>query len=145
MHLDGRRYTVVVPRLGMDCRFSTNYFHCTWHVLSDWHGARLLGRLPAAAAERAAGRDGAVAHARPRRRVGRSGRGGAPAAPVPVDGFSNYRSRVSAARVARREVRNEVPATMPPADLNPLIWVRGTAVRQRTGKYLSKVGTQLAG
>jgi len=123
MHLDGRRYTVVVPRLGMDCRFSTNYFHCTWHVLSDWHGARLLGRLPAAAAERAAGRDGAVAHARPRRRVGRSGRGGAPAARVPVDGARDDATRGS----------------------QPVDWVRGTAVRQRTGKYLSKVGTQLAG
>ncbi|HZN75235.1 MAG TPA: hypothetical protein VFC00_26685 [Micromonosporaceae bacterium] len=44
-----------------------------------------------------------------------------------------------------RRYPSTVPATMPPADLNPLIWVRGTAVRQRTGKYLSKVGTQLAG
>lgn len=26
-------------------RFSNNYFHETWHVLSDRHGARLFGRL----------------------------------------------------------------------------------------------------
>src|SRR5215467_6778077 len=45
MRLDGRDYTVITLRPGTDARFSTNYFHDTWHVLSDWHGARLLGRL----------------------------------------------------------------------------------------------------
>lgn len=45
LRLDGRDYTVVTLRPGTVARFSTNYFHDTWHVLSDWHGARLLGRL----------------------------------------------------------------------------------------------------
>jgi hypothetical protein len=43
--LRGRPYTVVRLRPGTDARFSTNYYHHTWHILSDWHGARLLGRL----------------------------------------------------------------------------------------------------
>ena len=43
--LDGRQYTVVTLRPGTDARYSTNFFHGTWHILSDWHGARLLGRL----------------------------------------------------------------------------------------------------
>lgn len=43
--LRGRRHTVVSLRPGADARFSTNFFHGTWHILSDWHGARLLGRL----------------------------------------------------------------------------------------------------
>ena len=45
LRLDGRQYTVVTLRPGTDARFSTNFYHGTWHVLSDWHGARLLGRL----------------------------------------------------------------------------------------------------
>jgi hypothetical protein len=45
VRLDGREYTVVTPRPGTDVRFATNRYHETWHVLSDWHGARLLGRL----------------------------------------------------------------------------------------------------
>jgi hypothetical protein len=43
--LRGRRYTVVTLRPGTDARFSTNFSHGTWHIVSDWHGARLLGRL----------------------------------------------------------------------------------------------------
>jgi hypothetical protein len=43
--LQGRPYTVVTLRPGTAARFSTNYYHHTWHILSDWHGARLLGRL----------------------------------------------------------------------------------------------------
>jgi hypothetical protein len=43
--LDGRPYTVVTMRPDADVRFSTNRFHDTWHVLSDWRGARMLGRL----------------------------------------------------------------------------------------------------
>jgi hypothetical protein len=43
--LAGRPYTVVTLRPGTDARFSTNFFHGTWHILSDWRGARLLGRL----------------------------------------------------------------------------------------------------
>lgn len=43
--LAGRPHTVVSLRPGTAARFSTNLFHETWHVLSDRHGARLLGRL----------------------------------------------------------------------------------------------------
>lgn len=45
VRLDGRQYTVLTLRPGTDARYSTNFFHGTWHILSDWHGARLLGRL----------------------------------------------------------------------------------------------------
>ncbi|WP_432971607.1 hypothetical protein [Dactylosporangium sp. CA-233914] len=45
LRLDGREYTVVTLRPGTEVRFSTNFYHGTWHVLSDWRGARLLGRL----------------------------------------------------------------------------------------------------
>ncbi|GGV20987.1 hypothetical protein GCM10010182_48740 [Actinomadura cremea] len=43
--LDGRPCTVVGLRPGTAVRFGTNRFHETWHVLSDGHGARVLGRL----------------------------------------------------------------------------------------------------
>ncbi|NKY59285.1 hypothetical protein [Nocardia flavorosea] len=43
--LDGRVCTVITVRPGTDFRFSTNRFHDTWHVLSDWRGARVLSRL----------------------------------------------------------------------------------------------------
>ncbi len=42
---DGRNYTVITLRPGAYARFSDNYYHGTWHILSDWHGARILGRL----------------------------------------------------------------------------------------------------
>jgi hypothetical protein len=45
LRLRGRPYTVLTLRPGSNARFSTNHYHDTWHVLSDWHGARLLGRL----------------------------------------------------------------------------------------------------
>ncbi|MFE7800284.1 hypothetical protein [Nocardia sp. NPDC057440] len=45
MVLDSRVYTVISLRPGSDFRFSTNRFHDTWHVLSDWRGARVLARL----------------------------------------------------------------------------------------------------
>ncbi|MGW4768444.1 hypothetical protein ACWEO2_10430 [Nocardia sp. NPDC004278] len=45
MVLDGRVYTVLSLRPGSDFRFATNRFHDTWHVLSDWRGARVLARL----------------------------------------------------------------------------------------------------
>jgi hypothetical protein len=41
----GTSYTVVTLRPGAYARFSNNYFHGTWHILSDLHGARVLGRL----------------------------------------------------------------------------------------------------
>ncbi|MGI8331946.1 TfoX/Sxy family DNA transformation protein [Actinomadura scrupuli] len=45
VRLDGHDHTVVGLRPGTTARYSTNRFHETWHVLSDRHGARLLGRL----------------------------------------------------------------------------------------------------
>lgn len=42
---DGHEYTVITLRPGAYARFSDNYYHDTWHILSDWHGARVLGRL----------------------------------------------------------------------------------------------------
>ncbi|MFD0690424.1 hypothetical protein [Actinomadura fibrosa] len=45
LRLDGREHTVIGLRPGTAARFSTNRFHDTWHVLSDGHGARVLGRL----------------------------------------------------------------------------------------------------
>jgi hypothetical protein len=41
----GSHHTVITLRPGAYARFSDNYYHGTWHVLSDWHGARVLGRL----------------------------------------------------------------------------------------------------
>jgi hypothetical protein len=38
-------YRVVTLRPGTEAAFSTNYFHDTWHLLSDAHGAGLLARL----------------------------------------------------------------------------------------------------
>jgi hypothetical protein len=43
--LDGRAFTVLTLRPSTECRYATNYFHQTWHVLTDPSGARLLGRL----------------------------------------------------------------------------------------------------
>lgn len=45
MRLDGRDYTVLSPRPGTRARFATNFFHQTWHILSDRAGAGLLARL----------------------------------------------------------------------------------------------------
>jgi hypothetical protein len=45
LRADGRDYSVITLRPGTPARFSTNRFHDTWHILSDLHGARLLGRL----------------------------------------------------------------------------------------------------
>jgi hypothetical protein len=41
----GRPYTVLTLRPGTRARFSTNFFHQTWHLLSDGTGAGLLARL----------------------------------------------------------------------------------------------------
>lgn len=45
LRLDGRDHTVITLRPGARARYSTNYFHETWHVLSDQHGAAVLARL----------------------------------------------------------------------------------------------------
>jgi hypothetical protein len=250
LFLRGRPYTVVTLRLGTDARFSTNFHHGTWHILSDWHGARLLGRLlwglayqrrpgtlvlidrpfldpnpfdaepadpialvpasitpwtnkaardlrrhlPLVSASagtvrwRTHGLDAAVAT----RRADRDRPVGAWRAPwIPPRGFQermdrigglvtltasaavlkeyatyiytlgeyhqlgmayaevdwpngevqvfrDYRRRVSAARLARRQVLTEQPDRLAPDSLNPLIWQRGTAIRhqprRRTGR-----------
>jgi len=243
LRLDGHDYTVVTLRPGTDVRFSTNLYHETWHVLSDWRGARLLGRLlwglsyqrvpgtlvlidrpfldpnpfdaepadpiaivpalltplgtraagelrrrqplrgPAdgtvrwhtpgydvAVAARHARLDRPASHGREpyvppsgfQERVARIG-GLVTLAAVPsalreyatyigtlgdwsangvsyadvdcphgeVQVFRDYRRRVSAARVARREILAEHPRTPTPHTLRPLIWDRGTAVRHR--------------
>nr|CAA9262544.1 hypothetical protein AVDCRST_MAG63-3214 [uncultured Armatimonadetes bacterium] len=41
----GRTYRIVTLRPGTEAAFSTNFFHETWHVVSDAAGALLLGRL----------------------------------------------------------------------------------------------------
>lgn len=43
--LAGRTYRVVTLRPSSRARFSTNYYHDTWHIVSDAPGARLLARL----------------------------------------------------------------------------------------------------
>jgi hypothetical protein len=43
--LDGQTHTVLSPRPGGSYSFATNYFHETWHIVTDAPGARLLGRL----------------------------------------------------------------------------------------------------
>ncbi|GII04374.1 hypothetical protein [Planobispora takensis] len=45
LRADGREYHVITLRPGTAAGFSTNHHHGTWHILSDVHGARLLGRL----------------------------------------------------------------------------------------------------
>jgi hypothetical protein len=42
---DRRAFTVLSPRPSNQCRYATNYFHETWHVLSDVSGARMLSQL----------------------------------------------------------------------------------------------------
>lgn len=41
----GYTYRVLTLRPGDRARFSTNYFHNTWHIVTDLHGSRLLARL----------------------------------------------------------------------------------------------------
>jgi hypothetical protein len=43
--LAGRTYRVVTLRPSSRARFSTNYYHDTWHIVSDTAGAHLLARL----------------------------------------------------------------------------------------------------
>jgi hypothetical protein len=45
MRLGGATYRVITLRPGTPAAFSTNYFHNTWHIVTDRHGARLLARL----------------------------------------------------------------------------------------------------
>ncbi len=45
VRLDGADYTVLSLRPSDSYRFATNYFHETWHVLSDIAGGRLFGHL----------------------------------------------------------------------------------------------------
>jgi hypothetical protein len=43
--IHGQMLRVVTLRPATGVRFSTNYFHATWHILADRDGADLLGRL----------------------------------------------------------------------------------------------------
>ncbi len=43
--IQGYPYRVLTLRPGTQAAYSTNYFHATWHIISDMHGARLLARL----------------------------------------------------------------------------------------------------
>src|SRR5262245_17904657 len=45
LRLAGRVYRVVTPRPNFGAVFSTNFYHQTWHIVSDQHGARMLARL----------------------------------------------------------------------------------------------------
>jgi hypothetical protein len=45
LDLAGTTYHVITLRPSTRARFSTNFYHCTWHVVSDAAGARLLARL----------------------------------------------------------------------------------------------------
>jgi hypothetical protein len=45
--------------------------------------------------------------------------------------FTDYRRRLGAAAVARREVLAERPRPLAPGDLNPLIWAHTRVVRDR--------------
>jgi len=219
VRLDGDPYTVIALRPGTDARFSTNRFHETWHILTDLHGARLLGRLlcglafqrtpgtlvptdltrlsiaaarelrrrvpltgptgtirwhtPGLAFALAADRAGrtrppgvdrspVIRRRRPGHRVDRLGGLVMVAADAPAlrawavevhelgeranrgmdytelgwpDGevqvFTDYRCRVSAARVARRDVLATLDRPPAQGDLSPLIWERGAMVRRR--------------
>jgi hypothetical protein len=234
VRLDGRRFTVITLRPGTGARFASNYYHRTWHVLSDLHGARVLGRLlwglayqrvpgtlimlgppqldpcpfcgapsdpvalvparltslpvraarelrarlplsapegtvrwhtpgllPAVTAGRARP-PGRFVPASPEHRIDRHGGLLVMAAPAPVlrewavqvyrlgahtwkgmdytelgwpDGevqvFTDYRRRVSATRVARREVLAALPGPLAESDLDPLIWARAAEIRAR--------------
>ncbi len=45
LSLNGKIWRVLTLRPGTDVAFSTNYFHETWHLVSDEPGARLLAHL----------------------------------------------------------------------------------------------------
>src|SRR5437762_9292860 len=45
LSLGKTEYRVVTLRPGTRVSFSTNFFHNTWHLVSDIQGARLLARL----------------------------------------------------------------------------------------------------
>ena len=45
LRADGRDYRVITLRPDSRARFSTNFYHQTWHILSDPHGSLLLSRL----------------------------------------------------------------------------------------------------
>jgi hypothetical protein len=45
MRIRGTTYRVVTLRPGTRVAFSTNFFHQTWHIVTDERGARLLARL----------------------------------------------------------------------------------------------------
>src|SRR5437764_708249 len=45
LRIGGATYRVVTLRPGARVAFSTNFYHQTWHIVTDERGARLLARL----------------------------------------------------------------------------------------------------
>jgi hypothetical protein len=45
LRLDGQVHTILSLRPSDPYRFATNFFHETWHLLSDQSGGRLIGRM----------------------------------------------------------------------------------------------------
>ncbi len=45
VNLQGRLLRLISLRPGTNVRFSTNYYHDTWHIISNTFGAQLLARL----------------------------------------------------------------------------------------------------
>jgi hypothetical protein len=45
VRLNGYMYRILTLRPGTTVAYSTNYFHGTWHIISDMSGSRLLARL----------------------------------------------------------------------------------------------------
>ena len=43
--LDGKPFTILTPRPSQSSNFATNYFHETWHIISDVSGARFLSEV----------------------------------------------------------------------------------------------------
>lgn len=45
LNLNGKTWRILSLRPGTDAKFSTNYFHDTWHIVTDNPGAQLLSRI----------------------------------------------------------------------------------------------------
>lgn len=45
LNLNGKTWRILSLRPGTDAKFSTNYFHDTWHIVTDNPGVQLLSRI----------------------------------------------------------------------------------------------------
>jgi hypothetical protein len=121
---DGRNYTVITLRPGAYARFSDNYYHGTWHILSDWHGARVLGRLLwGLAYQRIPGTLMLI----DRLNLDPSPFSGEPAHPIAL--VPSQLTTLS--EQAARDLRARLPLTRPTGTAEPLIWERAAAIRRR--------------